>query len=288
MYYLAKNKEEFDERMKRVREDANYIGRSAKTFTALYSDNLIKYIPKGILSLYEHQDVKLFKKYMDLSAKSLFLSRRREHWCIYGTNVENFFSAIMSDNILLREFLINNIDVFCYEEKVDNHRGLGGILFLNRNTLLALKGDWEALKRRSIKFLEDTPTKYKKKSSDYEFFLALSQGNVEKMKEALSYFADTKNGRNAAKETIFSLELYLQPQLLMYAKIASIHGYDLGIDLDIAPKELIEYKPLSEKEYEANSKENELLKKYAFKASYSEWIEYMSKVEEEYLKTIND
>lgn len=108
------------------------------------------------------------------------------------------------------------------------------------------------------------------------------------MKEALSYFADAKNGRKAAKETIFSLEIYLQPQLLMYAKIASIHGYDLEIDLDIAPKELIEYKPLTREEYEVNNEENELLKKYDFKAPYSEWIEYMSKVEEEYLKTIDD
>lgn len=165
MYYLAKNKKEFDERMERVRENANYVWKNSRTFTALYSYNLLKYIPKGVLALYENKDVRLFKKYMDLSAKSLFLSRERENWCIFGENVGHFFPVIMSDNLLLRKFLVNNIDIFCYEEKVDNYKGVDGILFLNRNTLLALKGDWEALKRRSIKFLEDVPTKYKKKNT---------------------------------------------------------------------------------------------------------------------------
>ena len=32
----------------------------------------------------------------------------------------------------------------------------------------------------------------------------------------------------------------------MYAKIAAIHGFDLGIDSPIAPKELIDINPLAE------------------------------------------
>ena len=36
----------------------------------------------------------------------------------------------------------------------------------------------------------------------------------------------------------------------MYAKIAAIHGFDLGIDHEIAPKEAIAYAPLPEDEYQ--------------------------------------
>ena len=39
---------------------------------------------------------------------------------------------------------------------------------------------------------------------------------------------------------------FLQPQIVMYAKIAAIHGFDLGIDHEIAPKEAIAYAPLPE------------------------------------------
>lgn len=42
----------------------------------------------------------------------------------------------------------------------------------------------------------------------------------------------------------------MQPQIVMYAKIAAIHGFDLGIDYEIAPKETIAYAPLPEGEYQ--------------------------------------
>ena len=52
---------------------------------------------------------------------------------------------------------------------------------------------------------------------------------------------------NEQLKTLFlHFDFYLQPQVLMYAKIAAIHGFDLGIDSPIAPKELIDINPLAE------------------------------------------
>ena len=68
----------------------------------------------------------------------------------------------MSDNRELINYLIKNIDIICCEPKPDYHRGIYSNLFLNRSILLALKGDWENLKKRSNIFLNDVPKDMKK------------------------------------------------------------------------------------------------------------------------------
>ncbi len=126
------------------------------------------------------------------------------------------------------------------------------------------------------------PKLWKKYSLEHEFYLALSEGNIEKMKESLLPLMDPRIGRNYAKDTEYDIEFYLQPQLLLFAKIASYHGYDLDIDLDIAPKELIKYQPLSTEEYEEADKEYPLITEYDFKEPFINWIAKMTKIEEEY------
>ena len=168
------------------------------------------------------------------------------------------------------------------DNKPDYHKGWGTTLFMNRNLLLALKGDWEALKKRSLIFLNDVPSGHKKYILTHEFYLALSEANVDEMKKALKPIMDPKKGKILARDTFYDLEFYLQPQLLLFGKIASIHGYNLEIDLDIAPKELIKYQPLTVKEYEEADKEYPLITKYDFKEPFINWIAKMTQIEEEY------
>lgn len=59
----------------------------------------------------------------------------------------------------------------------------------------------------------------------------------------------------------------------MYGKIASIHGYDLEIDHELAPKELIKYDPLPDEEYEDPY---DFMKEFDYNAPQSEWIEKYS------------
>jgi len=70
------------------------------------------------------------------------------------------------------------------------------------------------------------------------------------MRQALDPLFEKKRARQAAKETLSYFDFFLQPQIVMYAKIAAIHGFDLGIDHEIAPKEAIAYAPLPEGEYQ--------------------------------------
>ena len=49
------------------------------------------------------------------------------------------------------------------------------------------------------------------------------------MQEALDKLLELKLAKRAAKGTLLHFDFYLQPQVLMYAKIAAIHGFDLSL-----------------------------------------------------------
>ena len=101
-------------------------------------------------------------------------------------------------------------------------------LFFNANTLLALSGDWQLLKERALTFLmmrKKARSDFKAAFPDHEFYVALADKNIKGMQEALDKLLELKFAKRAAKDTILHFDFYLQPQVLMYAKIAAIHGF---------------------------------------------------------------
>ena len=54
--------------------------------------------------------------------------------------------------------------------------------------------------------------------------MALADKNIKGMQEALDKLLELKLAKRAAKGTLLHFDFYLQPQVLMYAKIAAIHG----------------------------------------------------------------
>ncbi|QEY26688.1 immunity 49 family protein [Neisseria zalophi] len=186
------------------------------------------------------------------------------------------FHMIMSDSPQLRDFLIRNIDNIANdtEQFVDCYDLQRHMIY---NTLLMIEGKQLArLKERSLKVLEyPTPTKWiKKRVDDYRFFLAFAEQDIEAMKQALAPLFIKKNARAAAKETVPYFDFFLQPQIVMYAKIASMHGFDLGIDHEIAPRDLIVYDPLPESEYQDIF---DFMKQYDLSYPYEylqDWVDY--------------
>ena len=108
MYFLVKNKEEFEERMKKTKRESEWIDQEIKTFTAL-SFNSDCYLSKGILAWYENKDIIGFKRYLSISGKLKILGNSRIDWAYHGDIVLQFFPEIMSDNPLIHQFLINNL-----------------------------------------------------------------------------------------------------------------------------------------------------------------------------------
>ena len=143
---------------------------------------------------------------------------------------------------------------------------------------MALSGDWQLLKERALTFLNDGEKARSdlKRIPDHEFYVALADKNIKGMQEALDKLLELKFAKRAAKDTLLHFDFYLQPQVLMYAKIAAIHGFDLGIDSPIAPKELIDINPLAEYKIPYD-----FMKLFDFDASHQVWVNYVKQRMEE-------
>ena len=199
----------------------------------------------------------------------------------YNNVTEPMFHMLMSDSTEIRDFLIRNI-----EQLANDTEDLEDEYDLNRqmiyNTLLMLEGkQLERLKQRSQNVI-DAPTPKTKQFAkelelrkyDFQFYIAFAEQDVEGMKKALEPFFIKKIAQDAAKNILAYYDFYLQPQIVIYAKLASMHGFDLDIDHEIAPKELIQYQPLPEEQYEDIV---DFMKPYKFSYPYSylqNWIDY--------------
>lgn len=184
--------------------------------------------------------------------------------------------SLLSDNQKLIDYLIKHrdeiVDISVPYKRTDTRP------FFNANTLLALSGDWQLLKERALTFLNDEKKTRSdlKRIPDHEFYVALADKNIKGMQEALDKLLELKLAKRAAKDTLLHFDFYLQPQVLMYAKIAAIHGFDLGIDSPIAPKELIDINPLAEYKIPYD-----FMKSFDFDAPHQVWVNYVKQRMEE-------
>ena len=217
-----------------------------------------------------------FKENASIAGFLSILSEYDFQWAYNGFNTNFFFMILLSDNQKLIDYLIKHrdeiVDISVPYKRTDTRP------FFNANTLLALSGDWQLLKERALTFLNDEKKARSdlKRIPDHEFYVALADKNIKGMQEALDKLLELKLAKRAAKDTLLHFDFYLQPQVLMYAKIAAIHGFDLGIDSPIAPKELIDINPLAEYKIPYN-----FMKSFDFDAPHQVWVNYVKQRMEE-------
>ena len=221
-------------------------------------------------------DISGFKENASIAGFLGILSKYDFQWAYNGINTNFFFMSLLSDNQKLIDYLIKHrdeiVDISVPYKRTDTRP------FFNANTLLALSGDWQLLKERALTFLnnEKKARGDLKRIPDHEFYVALADKNIKGMKEALDKLLELKFAKRAAKDTLLHFDFYLQPQVLMYAKIAAIHGFDLGIDSPIAPKELIDINPLAEYKIPYD-----FMKSFDFDAPHQVWVNYVKQRMEE-------
>ena len=217
-----------------------------------------------------------FKENASIAGFLGILSEYDFQWAYNGFNTNFFFMILLSDNQKLIDYLIKHrdeiVDISVPYKRTDTRP------FFNANTLLALSGDWQLLKERALTFLNDEKKARSdlKRIPDHEFYVALADKNIKGMQEALDKLLELKLAKRAAKGTLLHFDFYLQPQVLMYAKIAAIHGFDLGIDSPIAPKELIDINPLAEYKIPYD-----FMKSFDFDAPHQVWVNYVKQRMEE-------
>ena len=221
-------------------------------------------------------DISGFKENASIAGFLGILSEYDSQWAYNGINTNFFFMSLLSDNQKLIDYLIKHrdeiVDISVPYKRTDTRP------FFNANTLLALSGDWQLLKERALTFLNDEKKACGdlKRIPDHEFYVALADKNIKGMQEALDKLLELKFAKRAAKDTLLHFDFYLQPQVLMYAKIAAIHGFDLGIDSPIAPKELIDINPLAEYKIPYD-----FMKSFDFDAPHQVWVNYVKQRMEE-------
>ena len=217
-----------------------------------------------------------FKENASIAGFLGILSEYDFQWAYNGINTNFFFTSLLSDNQKLIDYLIKHrdeiVDISVPYKRTDTRP------FFNANTLLALSGDWQLLKERALTFLNDEKKARSnlKRIPDHEFYVALADKNIKGMQEALDKLLELKLAKRAAKDTLLHFDFYLQLQVLMYAKIAAIHGFDLGIDSPIAPKELIDINPLAEYKIPYD-----FMKSFDFDAPHQVWVNYVKQRMEE-------
>ena len=229
------------------------------------------YTEEARLALLKYQNVDKFKENMYITGKLFLMSRERINFFITGYPTE-IFPIIMSNNVEMREFLIKNMDRITYWDKVKEYglTGVSGIIFQNRNILLALKGDFKQLRERSAVFVEKFPKSEKKRVIDHEFYIALCDGNIEEMRKVIYRMLEKKTARKMMWDVEVFFNDFLHIHVLLYSKIALLHGYDLGIDHIKAPKELIYNTPL-----ESEPEPYDFMEGFRFDFTEEEWKKWI-------------
>ena len=156
----------------------------------------------------------------------------------------NLFCILMSNNKDFLDFILRTFDIIGHEK--EKYKKSEADFYLMRTILLALKGDWEEVIKRADFYLANPSkeTGFKYFSLEFGFLKALAEKNIEKMKENINAMLEPKVARQMMyDESIF---FYLHVYVLLYLKIASYYGFDLEIESDIVPKELIDSTPAKE------------------------------------------
>ena len=205
-----------------------------------------KYLYGASKNLLFEKDLEKFKQDMYIYGK-LCIMGRDSRAVLRGAIIE-FCEMLMSNNKEMIDFFIRNLDIVAYERKKDEYIKSESDIFLARTILLALKGEWEAVIRRSDIYLNN-PSKssyHKYIYLEFEFLKALALKDRLKMKESIEKMLEKKVAKKMLNDMSTAFDFYLHIFVIMYAKIAMYHGIDLGIDHEIAPKELIDITPAKE------------------------------------------
>ena len=204
------------------------------------------YLYSASKNLLFEKDLEKFKQDMYIYGK-LWIMGSDSRGILRG-NVIDLSEILISNNKEIIDFFIRNFDLVAYERKKDEYIKSESDIFLARTILLALKGDWEDVIRRSDIYLNN-PSKssyHKYIYLEFEFLKALALKDSIKMKETIEKMLEKKVAKKMLNDMSTAFDFYLHIFVIMYAKIAMYHGIDLGIDHEIAPKELIDITPAKE------------------------------------------
>jgi hypothetical protein len=151
--------------------------------------------------------------------------------------------GLLKSLIANNEPLVNS-HVDFYETAFDAKRinDLNTRDFLAYQFLLAVRGDWIKLKERSVGAIlaladSELGQKY---LIDYHYFLALADGDVERMSSSIEQLLSPEFMKIRSEDEGGFTQDLIVTSAVIYVKIAARHGYDIKANSPFVPKEWME------------------------------------------------
>lgn len=135
---------------------------------------------------------------------------------------------------------------------------------------LAVQGDWQHLVARAHYFLNNMPKKGVLARVDCKFYIALAQGDIGGMEEALAEMVSPKVHRIRGYETTLAYEQgIISTWGVMLSKVAWLHGYKVDISHPLIPSPWLPTTPLDAYDIELDEfKEVNMFEPFAPKNTY--------------------
>ncbi|AOT09539.1 hypothetical protein [Pseudoalteromonas luteoviolacea] len=197
---------------------------------------------------FAESDLLKAKQYAYLSAKAKIIQLQEKPLSSLDT-VDMLNIVLISDNAELLHWYSQYVTyIYSDHNRVLHRNKVGSLDYLYLQRHLALQGKFDLLGERAEYILANPPGKANLKYQvDHEFYLGLATGDMEKMAEAIRFLC-SKAGvrkRNFSDSNCPS-QHFMSPTSLMLGKIANLSGYELDIEDEMYPNELVKIAPLSE------------------------------------------
>jgi hypothetical protein len=226
---------------KRVHYIENNLGDPLACALGLSSNALAN----AMFAWFGNHDLNAMKQWCYVAAKlDQLYFQMQEDDPDWGRGVPGLLKPLLSDNKELIDWFAH-YDLAYDMKRVENHKTHD---FWVYQAIVALRGDWPRLAERCERIIADPPgaTKEQKYLQDHHFYLALAQGDIEKMQYVLQEIISPKaiNAR-LDYESGFTADLISTPAVI-YAKIAWRHGYKVKVDSPYIPQEWLPIEPLNQ------------------------------------------
>lgn len=198
----------------------------------------------AVYAWFADHDLHAMKQWFYLTAKlHQFAYSVEVPWGSAGGQMLDLLYPLLSDHEGMVEWFAHFEAVFDMK-RVENPKTHDFFAF---QSFLALRGEWDRLRERCERVLADPPKSKdeQKYLIDHQFFLALTQGDIDKMQTVLQEIVTPKALRARGNaEGAFTRDL-ISSYAVIYAKIAWRNGYEVKVDSPFIPAEWLPVAPLA-------------------------------------------
>ena len=204
-----------------------------------------------LMAWFKRKDLKEHKQWAYVAAKTQRMIFQIEPWRWFPA-FKHLYALLYDNESIVSWYAGHRVPFFIQDEERGNEAlnkdDPSLVTFHSYQALLALRGNWEELRRRCehILSLPETPGG-KDYLVDHRFYLALANGDKTGMETALNYLTSPEVAKNRNREIAFGLtENLIATHATIYAKIAWRYGFEVAIESPWVPREWLPVEPLQQ------------------------------------------